>query len=1415
MMGYAKTLSVVCLAAFLSAGAFGCENSARAVNSPSYPAYTSYRSIPGVTEDEITAVEALRESGKSFIYGMNLSTETFRDQDGEIRGYSALFCGWLTQLFGIPFRPAIYEWGELLTGLEKKEIDFTGELTATEERRKTYFMTGAVAERSIKYMRLLGSETQAKIREERPLRCAFLDGATTYDLVRPYLRENLSAVFVDDYAEVHALLKSGKIDAFFDEGVAEAAFDAYGDVTASDFIPPIYGPVSFTTQNPDLQPVISVVQKALLNGGTRLLTELYNHGYREYLRHKLFLRLDPQERKYIAEHIEGKIPVLIAVEYDNYPVSFYNPLEKQWQGIALDLLREIEDLTGLSFKRANEGLADWTELLAMLEQGRAAMISELLRTKERERRFLWTDTAYLTDRYALLSKSDLPDININEIPYARVGLIQDTAYAELFRSWFPRHRDTAVYISTDDAFAALERGDIDLLMATRNILLSLTNYREQAGYKANVVFNMDFQSSFGFNLNESTLRSIIEKNLSVVDAESIAERWIRKTFDYREKMERQRAPWLIGVSILLFSILVLVFILFRRKRREGLRLENIVRERTAALVRQGELLQAVNNAAAVLLSLDAGEEKSSLDGGMEIIARYMDVDRVNVWRNTRRRDGQLFYAKAHEWVKEGMPRRAAAEFSYRETFPDWPQTLAEGKCINTPISALSEKERGILAPYLIQSLLAIPVFVRDEFWGFVSFDDCRRERTFSGEDESILRSGSLLIVNAVLRGEMEQNVRNTVAKLEAVITNYDGIIWSIDKDGIITTFNGLYLKKIGVGPEFLEGKPLVVARKKNRHLDIIEKVEQTFCSGPQDWIGEIDGGVFHSHTTPLLDGDGNVAGVVGSTDDITDMITLQKDLETAVKAAETASRAKSHFLANMSHEIRTPMNAVIGMTAIGKNAPDLERKNYCLTKIEEASIHLLGVINDILDMSKIEADKFELSPVEFNFEKMLRRVVNVINFRVEEKQQKLTVGIGEAIPRTLIGDDQRLAQVIANLLSNAVKFTPEGGEVRLNTRLVDEADGLCTIGVEVSDTGIGISEEQQASLFNPFQQAESGTSRKFGGTGLGLAISRRIVEMMGGTIGVESAPDKGSTFAFTVRLRRSTEEKRSLLNPGVNRENIRMLAVDDEADIREYFTELSRRFRIACDVAPGGEQALALIARNGPYDIYFVDWNMPGMNGMELTRRIRGEAPGKSVVIMISATEWSTIRDEARAVGVDSFLPKPLFPSAIADLINDALAGGAPQEAAGEQQSAVIDIFEGRCILLVEDVEINREIVLALLEPTRLAVDCAENGLEAVRMFTDTPGKYDMIFMDVQMPEMDGYEATRQIRALAVPEAGKIPIIAMTANVFKEDIEKCLEAGMNGHVGKPLNMDEVSAILRRCLALDSQHFPRIPSNMTC
>jgi len=544
--------------------------------------------------------------------------------------------------------------------------------------------------------------------------------------------------------------------------------------------------------------------------------------------------------------------------------------------------------------------------------------------------------------------------------------------------------------------------------------------------------------------------------------------------------------------------------------------------------------------------------------------------------------------------------------------------------------------------------------------------------------------------------------------------------------------------------------------------------------------------------------------------DITENVYKDKMLQTALEQANAASIAKSYFLSNMSHEIRTPMNAVIGMTAIGKSSNTIEKKNYALNKIGEASKHLLGIINDILDMSKIEADKLELSNAGFEFEKMLHKVVDIINYRVDERRQKLYINIGKDIPQTFIGDDLRLSQVLTNLLGNAIKFTPDGGTIRLNSEIISKENDFYRLQISVEDTGIGVTDEQKTRLFQAFEQAENDTSRKFGGTGLGLAISKRIVELMGGKIWVESEPGKGTKFIFTILLKQDTQEEMSLPDEKENWKNIRIFVVDDEPEILKFFTALSENYGLACTCAANNEDALKTLDENDEYDIYFLDWGLQYTNGkltpdsesrdpfrIELVQKIQATAVQKPIVITFSSIDWHLIEDEARTTGIDNFLSKPLFPSDVIGMINKCLGIGSTTGPDNKFEDT--GDFSGYSILIVDDVDINREIMLNLLEPTHLNVDCAENGAQALNFFISAPEKYDLIFMDIQMPEMDGYEATRRIRAFEAERDKQIPIIAMTANVFHEDINKCLETGMNGHVGKPIDFTEVISQLRKYL----------------
>ncbi|MDR0322229.1 MAG: response regulator [Treponema sp.] len=519
-----------------------------------------------------------------------------------------------------------------------------------------------------------------------------------------------------------------------------------------------------------------------------------------------------------------------------------------------------------------------------------------------------------------------------------------------------------------------------------------------------------------------------------------------------------------------------------------------------------------------------------------------------------------------------------------------------------------------------------------------------------------------------------------------------------------------------------------------------------------------------------------------------------KSLRETMESLKVASEAKSRFVANMSHEMRTPMNAIIGMTAIGKGADGTERKNYALHKIEDAAVHLLGVINDILDISKIEANKLELSPVEFSLEKMLQKLINIINFRMEEKHQKFTVNVDRNIPRFVVGDDHHLSQVIMNLLSNAVKFSPEQGEIGLDVTLVNEKDGICEIRIAVSDNGIGIEPEQQAKLFGAFQQADSGISRKFGGTGLGLAISKHIVELMGGKIWIESEPGKGSRFIFTMKVEHGKKNAVSMLSPGINRENMRVLVVDDEPETCAYFKDFFAQISVNCTIAVNGFDACRVIEETGSFDMYFIDWRMPGMDGIELTRKIKSyDNDRPSAVVMVSSADWDVLKETAIDAGVSKYLLKPLFSSAIFDCINECLGLDGGDK---DQKIEKAGRFAGKKLLVAEDVEINREILLALLEDTGVSIDCAQNGEEAVEMITSSPDKYDAVLMDVQMPKMDGLAASRLIRAKGLV---KLPIIAMTAHVFKSDIEECLAAGMDDHIGKPIDIDDVIEKLHKRL----------------
>ena len=552
-----------------------------------------------------------------------------------------------------------------------------------------------------------------------------------------------------------------------------------------------------------------------------------------------------------------------------------------------------------------------------------------------------------------------------------------------------------------------------------------------------------------------------------------------------------------------------------------------------------------------------------------------------------------------------------------------------------------------------------------------------------------------------------------------------------------------------------------------------------------------DDGIVHAIGASIIDADRETR----------ENLDQRQALSDALNAAEDANRAKTVFLSNMSHEIRTPMNAIIGLDNIALNDPDISDKTRgYLKEIGSSAEHLLNLINDILDMSRIESGRLTLRKEEFSLPKLLEAINTMFAGQCRERGLTYSCEVKGDVNTYYIGDDMKLRQVLINILGNAVKFTPEGGSVTLITEGAAHFDNHSTLRFVIKDNGIGMSKDYLPHIFDTFSQEDSSNTSKYGSSGLGLAITKNIVEMMNGTIEVESEKGKGTTFIVSVTLLDGHEEEEETGAMEIRPSEMVVLVVDDDPIACEHAKVVLGNAGIDTEVASSGEKAVEMVrlrhTRMEPYNLILVDWKMPEMDGVETTRRIREIIGNESAIIILTAYRFDEIIDEAKSAGVDTFISKPLFAGSVIEEFRKALDKRGTKLSSQKEKADL----RGRRILLAEDVDVNADIMMMVLEMREMSAERAENGRIALEMFeSHEPGYYDAILMDMRMPEMDGLEATRRIRALKREDAASIPIVALTANAFDEDVQRSLQAGLNAHLSKPVQPETLFETLETLL----------------
>jgi len=1030
----------------------------------------SFHEVAGISQEEIDAITALQNTREYFIFGMLESDEAFFTIDGEVSGFAAELSNWLSDIFGIPFIPVIFTWSELISGLEDGSIDFTGQLSRTPERELTYAMASPIAMRSLSFAQHISAERLHYIAGERPPRLIFYDDMVISRLVRNSSNiDEFHAVYVQQLEDIYELLVSGAADAFICDSAAALAA-AFPDFYVDTLRPFVFSTSAFSARDPQLFPIVSVVQKAIESGSLSDLADLYAASVENSMRHRFSALLSDEEKEFIENN-----PIVPFSAYGfSYPIVFYNNWNNEFQGIALDILKQVEIVSGLNFEISHQSPISMSEIMQKLDDGQTLLAAGTIRDNINGGYTLnyAKSDAFFSDRFALLSRSETANISVNELIYHSIGTVENSVYDEIFTEWFPQYLNLHRFPDESSVITALESGEIDLFFTSLHVLLRMTNFLEQPGFRANLVFGEYYYVSFAINENAPLLHSIINKSLSIIDTDDISAEWMSKTFDYTLRFLENQRIFYSSIAVLLTCVLVLLFMLFYKTYTEKHKLSALVRERTNTLSRERVMLETV-----------------------------------------------------------------------LETMPD----LLFCKDLNANYTRINKSF--------------------EEFFGI----------------------------------NREDSIGLTAAEIHAVKNREYREAWSQSDQHVFRQKKTIYEEEI-----LYSGDGVM------RHFEAIK--------------------------TPLLL-DGELIGLLGLKRDIT----RHKEIEAELRAA---SAAKTEFIANMSHETRTPMNSIVGFSELALDDETTPKTRAYLEKIIENAHWLLQIINDILDISKIESGKIELENIPFSLEEILSHCESVALPKAIEKGISLHF---DTTPMTdnklVVGDPYRLRQVFINLITNAIKFT-EFGEVKVTSRIITKTEHSKTIRFEIADSGIGMTPDQIQRISEPFMQADSSITRKHGGTGLGIPIVNGILAVMGTQLNIESTPGIGSKFSFQLDFH-TTASSEFKVNLDIDKPYFsgEILVCEDNEMNQLVISEHLRRIGLSYVIAGNGQEGVELVSKKmekgeKPFDLILMDVHMPVMDGLEATKRIT-RLGISTPIVAITANVMSYDFAGYKKAGMTDWIGKP------------------------------------------------------------------------------------------------------------------------------------------------------------------------------